>query len=134
MHLLDTTALSALMRSEPAHGRRLLELAPSEVGMAQPVLAEVRYGLARMPRSRRRASLEQRLAVLLQAIRRVAWNDDVSSEFGELRALLERRGERLDDFDAIIAAHALAYDATLVTCNRRHFERVPRLALADWSR
>jgi predicted nucleic acid-binding protein len=108
MHLLDTSAPSALMRSEPAHSRRLLELAPSEVGMAQPVLAEVRYGLARMPRRRRRASLEQRLAVLLQAIRRVAWDDAVSS--------------------------ALAYDATLVTSNRLHFERVPRLALADWSR
>ncbi|MBK7582526.1 MAG: type II toxin-antitoxin system VapC family toxin [Myxococcales bacterium] len=134
MHLLDTSALSALMRSEPAHGRRLLELAPAEVGIAQPVLAEVRYGLARMPRSRRRTALEQRLAVLLHAIRRVAWNDEVSSEFGELRASLERRGERLDDFDAIIAAHALAYDSTLVTSNRRHFERVPRLSLEDWSR
>ena len=55
-------------------------------------------------------------------------------EFGELRASLERRGERLDDFDAIIAAHALAYDSTLVTSKRRHFERVPRLSLEDWNR
>jgi tRNA(fMet)-specific endonuclease VapC len=86
--VLDTTVLSALMRAD---------------------------GLARLPRSRRRRELEERLATLLAAIQRAHWTDDVSLRFGDAKADLERRGERVDDFDVAIAAHALAASATVVT-------------------
>jgi tRNA(fMet)-specific endonuclease VapC len=130
---LDTTALSSLIRSEPAPSRRFLEKQPGEVAVPQPVLAEICYGLARLPRSRRRRTLEERLAILLAGLERLAWTDDVSVRFGELKAGLERRGERVDDFDVAIAAHAVAYDATLITRNLRHFVRIPGLRVEDWS-
>jgi tRNA(fMet)-specific endonuclease VapC len=37
------------------------------------------------------------------------------------------------DFDAAIAAHALASGATLVTANLDHMARVPGLQIEDWS-
>ncbi len=130
--VLDTSLLSALMRSEPAASARLLAAHPAEVALVQPVLAEVRYGLARLPRSKRRRMLEERLAVMLAAMSRAAWTDAVSEHFGAVKADLERRGERVDDFDVAIAAHALAFEATLVTRNIRHFARIRGLALETW--
>jgi predicted transcriptional regulator len=43
-------------------------------------------------------------------------------------------GKRIEDFDAAIAAHALALGATLVTVNLGHMTRFPGLRVEDWSR
>jgi tRNA(fMet)-specific endonuclease VapC len=122
------------MRSEAAAAAHLLAATPTAVLVPQPVLGEIRYGLARLKGSRRRDELERRLALLLGSLARSEWSDAVSQAFGEAKASLERRGERLEDFDLAIAAHALASDAVLATANVRHFERVPRLRFEDWSR
>jgi tRNA(fMet)-specific endonuclease VapC len=132
-YVLDTTAMSALMRAEPGPSRRLLEIRPAEVSVPAPVLAEIFYGIARLAPSRRRRELEARLAQLMRALPRAPWSDDVSRCFGAIKAGLERRGERLDDFDAAIAAHALAHRATVVTRNVRHFARVEGLVVEDWT-
>ena len=131
--VLDTTIVSALMRADPNPTRSLLARVPSEVGIPQPVLAEIRYGLARLKASRRKRALLERMSVLAQSIERLVWDDAVSEAFGEIKAALERRGERVDDFDLAIAAHAVAAGATLVTANTKHFARVPGLDLDDWS-
>jgi tRNA(fMet)-specific endonuclease VapC len=44
---------------------------------------------------------------------------------------MERKGRRIEDFDAAIAAHALAHDATLVTDNVKHMAAVPDLRLEN---
>ena len=116
-YLLDTNELSAIMKNEPSVIARLRALDPLEVGIPQPVLAEVAYGIERLPRSRRRSALEAQLARVRAVIQRVAWTDDVSARFGDIKAHLERGGRRIEDFDAAIAAHALSLDATLVTAN-----------------
>lgn len=53
----------------------------------------------------------------------------IMERFAELRAQLRRRGRLLPDFDLLIAATALQHDLTLLTFNRRHFERIPELRL-----
>jgi tRNA(fMet)-specific endonuclease VapC len=132
--VLDTNVLSALMRSEPAAAAHLLAATPAVVSVPQPVLAEIHYGLGRLPRSKRRLELERRLELLLGSLARAEWTDEVSHAFGATKATLERRGQRIDDFDLAIAAHALAHHAVLATANVRHFERVPGLRFEDWSR
>jgi tRNA(fMet)-specific endonuclease VapC len=52
---------------------------------------------------------------------------------GRIKAMLERRGTRIEDFDAAIAAHALSLEATLVTTNLDHIIRIPGLRVEDWS-
>lgn len=49
--------------------------------------------------------------------------------FAAIRAELRRTGRMISDLDIIIAATALQYDLTLLTFNRRHFERVTGLRL-----
>lgn len=131
--VLDTTAFSALMRGDAATVDQLAALGPSRVLVPQPVVAEIAYGLARLPASRRSARLAARFALLLSELRRAEWTDGVSRRFGEVKADLERRGTPLEDFDIAIAAHALAGDAVLVTSNARHMGKVPGLRLEAWA-
>ncbi|WP_396623651.1 PIN domain-containing protein [Luteitalea sp.] len=134
MYILDTNAVSALMKGTPAVVDRLTALAPDEVAIPQPVIAEIAFGIERLPRSKRRTFLQARFDLVSAGLRRVDWTDAVSLAFGRTKALLERRGMRIEDFDAAIAAHALALEATLVTANLDHMIRVPGLRVEDWSR
>jgi tRNA(fMet)-specific endonuclease VapC len=103
------------------------------VGIPQPVIAEIAYGLQRLARSKRKDALASRFELLKSEIRRVAWSDEVSEAFGVIKAALERKGERIEDFDAAVAAHALFDGGVLVTANLRHMTRVPGIEIEDWS-
>jgi tRNA(fMet)-specific endonuclease VapC len=132
MYVLDTNVLTALLRGEAGPVSRLLALPRSQVLLPQPVVAEVLYGLARLPKSRRRTALSERCQTLLTSMLRVDWTDEVSERFASVKAALERKGERLDDFDVAIAAHALARDAVLVSRNLKHMQRIPGLRCEEW--
>lgn len=131
--VLDTTAVSALMRGDSRAIDRLEECGRRNVLIPQPVVAEIRYGLARLVPSRRRSRLEARFDRIVLDVGRASWTDEVSAAFGRVKAELERSGTRLDDFDLAIAAHALALDAILATSNLRHMSRVPSLEVEDWA-
>jgi len=133
MYVLDTNMLTALLRGEAGPVRRLLALPRSQVLLPQPVVAEVLCGLARLPKSRRRTALSERCETLLTSMLRADWTDEVSERFASVKATLERKGERLDDFDVAIAAHALARDAVLVSRNRNHMQRIPGLRCEEWN-
>ena len=132
IYLLDTNTVSFLMRGDPAVRDRLLAHSRSDVCLCQPVLAEIEYGLARLPRSARRARLRQRFDTLVVELARLEWTDAVSRAFGEIKADLERRGIRIEDFDAAVAAHAVGLGATLVTDNKAHLGRIKSLAVENW--
>jgi tRNA(fMet)-specific endonuclease VapC len=133
IYVLDTNAVSALMKGAPAVVERLAATDPSSVAVPQPVLAEIAFGIERLPRSKRRAALRARFDLLAAELARAEWTDEVSWMYGRIKTALERRGERIEDFDAAIAAHALAVEATLVTANLDHMTRVPGLRVEDWS-
>jgi tRNA(fMet)-specific endonuclease VapC len=53
--------------------------------------------------------------------------------YGRIRAALEQKGKTVGPLDLLIAAHALALDATLITHNTREFRRVADLEVEDWA-
>lgn len=132
-YVLETNAVSALMKGSAAVVERLAAAKPVDVAIPQPVIAEIAFGIDRLPRSKRRAALQARFDLLCSELPRAEWTDLVSQMYGHVKATLERRGTRIEDFDAAIAAHALAHDATLVTANFVHMNRVPGLRIEDWS-
>ncbi len=131
-YVLDTNTVAAVMRSDATVLKRLRESNRRDVFVPQPVLAEIAYGIARLPRSKRRNLLEERYVMIAATFERITWTDAVSAAFGEIKAALERKGQRIEDFDAAIAAHAVADAATLVSANARHMAGVPNLILEDW--
>ena len=122
------------MKGSAAVVERLAATAPVDVAIPQPVIAEIAFGLERLPRSKRRTALQARFDLISAEVPRAEWTAAVSRMFGRIKATLERRGTRIEDFDAAIAAHALALDATLVTANRGPRIRVPGLRVEDWNR
>jgi tRNA(fMet)-specific endonuclease VapC len=133
IYILDTNAVSALMKGSPAVVDRLTATTPADVAIPQPVLAEIAFGIERLPRSKRRTALQARFDLVSTELLRAEWTDAVSQAFGRIKATLERRGARIEDFDAAIAAHALALEGTLVTADLDHMIRVPGLHVEDWS-
>ena len=133
-YILDTNAVSALMKGLPAAVDRLADLDRSAVSVPQPVLAEIAYGIERLPRSKRRTELRRRLSLIRNEIGRAEWSDAVSDAFGRIKTALERQGRRIEDFDTAIAAHAVAAGATLITADNSHMSRVPDLTVEDWLR
>jgi tRNA(fMet)-specific endonuclease VapC len=132
-YVLDTNAVSALVKGDAQIIERLRQVGKNDVGVPQPVLAEIAYGIERLPRSRRRAELQRRFDLVRQELLRTEWTDEVSECFGSIKASLEKKGRRIEDFDAAIAAHALARGIVLVTANLDDMARVQELVVEDWT-
>jgi tRNA(fMet)-specific endonuclease VapC len=91
---------------------------------------EIRYGLAKLPKdSLRRSAVEGFLAKL----QIMPWGSAEAAAYGELRAKQESSGKPLASLDMLIAAHAIAVDAILVT-NDRAFRQVRELpGIVNWA-
>ena len=126
--MLDTNAASAALRGHPAIDGRLESLDTSRWCISAVTCSEIRYGVARRPEATR---LRQLVDAFLQVATVLAWDGAAASEHGRLRAFLKARGTPIGDFDEMIAGHALAVGAVLVT-HDQHFARVPDLMLEDW--
>lgn len=97
-----------------------MELATTTINVA-----EVRYGLARLPFGRRRRDLEERFAVLLSRLfgNRVYGFDALAAEsYGELVAARVEIGRPMQRFDGLIAAIAASRSLGVATRNIRDFE------------
>ncbi len=134
MWVLDTNVVGGLLRGDEGLVTHLARTDRRSIRVPEPVWAEILYGLEKLPPSRKRETLRGRYRDAREELTTATWTTEVSEAFGQLKATLERRGTRLDDFDLAIAAHAVALDATLVTANVRHLARIDGLELEDWSR
>ncbi len=129
MFVLDTNTLLDYFRGKGKVAANLLAVSPGEVALPAIVAYEVWVGVLGSQNARRRqAQYEQFLAT----VEVLPFDSAVGRRAAELRHALERRGEGIGPLDTLIAATALANNATLVTRNVREFGRVPRLKVADW--
>lgn len=128
--LLDTdTCISILRGNEAVIESRART--PEDVVTTWINAAELYYGAATSVAPEKNRALVQSFLATLP----VLGLDEASVQvFGEAKALLERLGQRLDDADLLIGAMAVAQRATVVTGNRRHYERIPGVMVEDWIR
>ena len=131
LYLLDTNVVSAVLKRNLAVIRRLQEVPIEQWCISAVTRAELRYGIARLPRATRIAELVDQF---LSTARTEAWDARAADVHGRLRADLAAKGRRIGDFDEMIAAHALALEATLVSDNVRHFSRIAGLKAENWVR
>ncbi len=127
--LVDTDILSAAIKApEGAVARRLAAISAEELCTSIVVACELRYG-ARKKGSR---ALTTRVEQLLSMLPALPLGEGVDQHYAAIRVTLERRGQPIGSNDLLIAAHALALGATLVTNNAREFARVPGLKVENW--
>jgi tRNA(fMet)-specific endonuclease VapC len=131
MFLLDTNILSDLVRNpQGAVAAKIFEVGEKAISTSIVVAAELRYGAERRGAPR----LSRQLEAILALIAVLPLGDEADEFYGKLRADLERRGLPIGGNDMLIAAHALALGATLVSDNVREFERVDGLKIQNWIR
>lgn len=131
---LDTNVIIfALNRRRPLIAKRLSAELSAGTALLVPtvVLFELEYGLAKSVRPE--AARHVLDTFLAAGFEQPAFDADDAQEAADIRAYLESKGTPIGPFDYLIAAQARGRGATLVTTNLREFQRVPGLAVADWS-
>jgi len=130
LKLLDTDTCIAILRgNEAVIARRAAT--EDDVVTTWVTAAELHYGAAKSIAPEKNRMLVRKFLATLP----ILGLDDASAQiFGEAKALLERQGQRLADADLFIGAIAAAQQATVVTGNRRHYNRIPGVIVEDWIR
>jgi tRNA(fMet)-specific endonuclease VapC len=131
LYMLDTNAASEAMRGHPAVDQRLRSLTIDQWCISAVTCAEIHYGAARRPEATR---LHRLIGAFLRIAPVLPWDAHSARRHGTLRAHLKAQGRPIGDFDEMIAAHALALGAVVVTDNTLRFARVPGLAMENWLR
>jgi len=133
MFCLDTNIIiHAINRRRPEFAVRMSgELQAGRTMMVPAIVRfELEYGLAKSLRPEANRAI---LATLLaRGFEQPAFDLEDAAEAGDIRAWLEAKGVPIGPYDVLIAAQARRRGATLVTLNRREFERVPGLIVTDW--
>jgi len=133
-YLLDTNVCIGLINGASSQVRaRFMQAARSRATLATStiVVHELWYGVAK---SERVAQNTRALSAFLS--RDVAVLDYTGQDAqaaGEIRAELERQGQRIGEYDTLIAGQAYCRNLILVTANTREFERVKGLIVEDWT-
>jgi len=128
--MLDTNLCIDLMRGKSTGAfKRLRSLAVDEAGISTITLAELRYGASK---SSRQAYHESMIIVFCAPLTIAAFDAKAAELYGNVRAVLEAIGTPIGPLDTLLAAHALALGATIVTANFREFQRVPGLTVENW--
>ena len=58
--------------------------------------------------------------------------DAKGEEYARIKAVLRKKGKPVDEFDMVIAGHALSMGMTIVTDNVKHFENMPDVKVENW--
>lgn len=137
MIILDTNVLSALMRStpEPAVVDWLDRQPGDSVWITSITVFEARFGLALLPKGRRRLTLEQAFESVLRddlANRILEFDAPAAVSAAQLAAERPRKGAVVDLRDTLIAGIALARRATIATRNTRHFDGLDVPVVDPW--
>jgi tRNA(fMet)-specific endonuclease VapC len=132
LYMLDTDTVSYLVRGKtPALDARIALVAPEQVCISAVTRGELLYGLKLKQGAHR---LAQVIDQLLSRVRCLPWDEAAATHFASVAADLHKAGTPIGSMDAMIAGHALAAGAVLVTNNGRHFARVPGLKIENWAR
>lgn len=134
MYLLDANILSDMLRNPKGAAANTFrrKAADTDTQLMTSIVAacEMQYGVAKKGSD----VLASRVKLLLASIEIAPLQPGVETEYAAVRVDLERKGQPIGPNDMLIAAHALALRAVLVTDNVREFKRVSGLRIQNWLR
>lgn len=133
LYLLDTDIVSYALKAKTQAVENKLKAVPhSQLAVSVITQAELLYGLQILPGNH---PLHAAVRKWLRILPVLAWEPGASEFYAEIRHQLTSTGQPIGESDMMIAAHALALGATLVTNNTRHYERIRApLLLENWAK
>lgn len=131
IYLLDTNAISALMRADVRMAAWLSSIGPGDrVAVCTITRGEILFGLERLVPGRRRTELEGKAGKLFAVLPCEPIPSAAADRYANVKAAQQRRGLPLDENDLWIAATALVMNATLVSRDS-DFQAIEGLALVE---
>ncbi len=127
--MLDTNIISELIRHPQGKAAaRIAKVGEGNVCTSIIVAAELRYGSVKSGSKRLREAVEE----VLGEIDVLQFDVPADAEYAAIRSALESIGRPIGSNDLLIAAHARATGATIVTANTGEFKRVRGLKVENW--
>lgn len=130
MYLLDSCTISDFMKGEANTLKKIKSISPSEIYTSTITQMEIRYGLLRKFDHNHKyfKVLEDFLSVIS-----ILSFDTRAAEFSaQIRKNLESQGTPIGSYDILIAGIAKSENLTLVTSNKKEFDRVHGLVIENW--
>ena len=128
-YLLDTNIISDLIRHPQGKAaRRIARAGDDNICTSIIVAAELRYGCAKSGSIRLLKAVEG----LLGEIAVLPFDVPADTDYGRIRRELDAAGKPIGGNDLLIAAHAQAIGATVVTANTEEFKRIRGLNVENW--
>lgn len=129
-YLLDTNICIYIINKNPLHVlKKFHQHRMGDIAISSVTAAELAFGVEKSGSVRNRQILEKFFAPL----EILPFDAECIWQYAKLRNQLQQQGQVIGALDMMIAAHALALNATLVTNNTREFERVIGLNLENWT-
>jgi len=114
-----------------------LEIKVQSVPLQQQVMSAVTFAeLSDGVQASASAKRKQNQSILDSLVLHLAvldWPQDAARHYAEIRSDLKKRGAQLGAADLMIAAHARAINAIVVTNNVKDFGRVKGLEVENWT-
>jgi predicted nucleic acid-binding protein len=136
--ILDTKVVSELMRPEPAPGVAswVRDRDRRELRTTAITLAEIRYGIARLPDGRRKqvlvAAADEIFAAFADQV--VPVDAAAAEHYAAIASARERAGKPIAGFDALIAAVCRSRGAALATRDISDFDGTGIEIIDPWLR
>jgi len=128
-YMLDTNIISDLVKNPQGRAaKRIAKVGEDNICTSIIVAAELRYGYAKSGSKRLLKAVED----LLSEIPVLPFDVPADAEYGGIRSALEAAGRPIGSNDLLIAAHAHATGATVVTANVDEFKRIRGLSVENW--
>jgi tRNA(fMet)-specific endonuclease VapC len=128
-YLIDTDIIINSIKGNQGVNQKIAELASIPKAISIITYGELLYGAKKFTQREKNTSVVYRLAEILPII---GITRATMEAFTDLKAALDRKGERIEDFDLLIAATALNLNYVLVTNNTKHYKRIEGLQLENW--
>ena len=124
-YLLDSDIIiDFLYNKDP--DKTLPKLIDEDLYISVITKAEIYYGIAKSANYKKRSQEFLDLVTLLR-VSIISIDEPIIDKYVNLKVALEKKGQKLSDFDLLIAATALLKNLKLVTRNKRHFSRITGL-------
>lgn len=126
-YLLDTNALISMLKNKGNVREQIIKAGFKNCFISEISIAELFYGAAkggRIENFNDVKHIQQKFEVLSIY--------PYLESYGKVKALLESKGQRIDDFDILIGVTAQQNNFTMVTANIKHLGRIPDLHIENW--
>jgi predicted nucleic acid-binding protein len=135
--LLDTNVVSEIMKRapDPAVARFIAATPISDLFIPSLVVAEIRYGLGRLPDGRRRTSMADSFDALLAtgfADRVLVFDARCAEAYARGRVARDQAGRPVHVHDALIGGMAMAYGGKIATRNTTDFDDYGLVVINPW--